>query len=379
MTEESFVRELERRADHAFDGTHGTSITFEAVRSKAHGIRRRRRAAAAGAVAAAVAVAILVPTALGGGSDRSQGPEPAPQPSTASGASVLHGGALTLPDGTAVWLDVDDLDRQAVGVLTDGRIAVVLNQPNRLRVFAPDGTPAAQLPIGDTLIRMSPDDDAVAWMAGDGSVMVLSSGVPDPVELGTVELQAPASVSIDAVVDAEHVLVGDGHTTTMEVTPEGVRPLTTSEPLRITDVSPDGNLWAVRYDDESDPQFGCVGLYDPHAGQMVARNCDTALLMFAPDGQHLTGALGDGGTWASVEVFDLDLSQVASFVPTDGQVIKDWAWAGDDRLFATTVAFDPGRNQLLQVPISDPSSAETIGSPVMAENAETVTEFLLSE
>lgn len=323
MTEESFLQELERRADQAFGGAHGAPLTFEAVRAKAHGIRRRRRAAAAGAVAAAVAVAILVPFALGGtDSPGSEGVDPATTTTTGHGA-VLHDRTLTLPDGSTVPVDVDNPRIQQIGVLTDGRILVPTSQPNRLRVFDPDGTPAAELSIGASLIRMSPDNDAVAWMEGDGSVMVLSSGAPDPVELGTVEVQDPFYPMIDAVIDAEHVLVGDGNTTTTEVTPAGARPLTTGEPLRVTDVSPDGALWAVQYADDADAQFGCVGLYEPDAGQMVGRNCESSGLRFSPDGEHLLGLRGDNGMFGDATVFDRDLGVVGRWKSEGrGDVLK---------------------------------------------------------
>lgn len=380
MTEESFVRELERRADHAFDGTHAAPLTFEAVRSKAHGIRRRRRAAAAGAIAAAVAVAIIVPAALGGG-DRpgSEGIDPAT--ATTGHGAVLHDGTLTLPEGTTVPLDVDlDPERlQQIGVLSDGRILVPTSQPNRLRVFDPDGTPAAELSIGTTLVRMSPDNDAAAWMEGDGSVMVLASGSPDPVELGVVEAQDPYYPMIDAVVDADHVLVGDGNTTTTQVTPEGVRPLTTSEPVRVTDVSPGGELWAVQYADDADPQFGCVGLYEPDAARMVARNCETSGLRFSPDGRHLLGARGDNGMLSDATVFDRDLEVVGRWESQGrGDVLKAAGWVDDGHLLAVETNWKDSSWALVRVDLTW-SEREILDSVESGGNPEIMNEFPLSD
>ena len=50
----------------------------------------------------------------------------------------------------------------------------------------------------------------------------------------------------------------------------------TGKELRVTDVSPDGGLWAVTPVPDVDHQFGCSGLYDPEADRLVARNCNTS-------------------------------------------------------------------------------------------------------
>ncbi len=57
MSEETFVRELERRAEDVQPRHFG----FEDVRTTAHRIRRRRRLAASGAAAAVVAAVLLLP------------------------------------------------------------------------------------------------------------------------------------------------------------------------------------------------------------------------------------------------------------------------------------------------------------------------------
>ena len=71
MSEETFVRELERRADDV----QPRHLGFEDVRASAYRIRRRRRIAASRrGAAAAVAAAVLLPTALLGGSPSSDRP-----------------------------------------------------------------------------------------------------------------------------------------------------------------------------------------------------------------------------------------------------------------------------------------------------------------
>ena len=145
MTEETFVRELERRADHV----HGAPFSFDDVRGKARSIQRRRRTAVAGAAAAVVAAAIVLPMALTGGSEGTS-PEPAPSPPTSTpttppstpgtpGAPVLHDGVLTLADGSTVPVDVGNAEVNQLGVLTDGRIVVASSKPYGVRVYAADG------------------------------------------------------------------------------------------------------------------------------------------------------------------------------------------------------------------------------------------------
>jgi hypothetical protein len=380
MTEETFARELERRADQALGGLHGAPLTFEDVRTRARGIRRRRRAAAAGAVAALVAVAIVVPATLTGGSDRSQGPDPAPPAPTAPGASVLHDGAVTRPDGSTVPVDVSNANVTDFGVLTDGRVVVALQRPYAVRVFAADGRLQATYPVQANVITMSADDSVAAWVDEDYRTAVLRSGVAEPATMdGPPSPGGESPGSIDAVLDAEHLLVGDFNTTTGVLTPEGVTDLTTSEPLRVSDVSPDGGLWAVQLPRPgADPQFGCSGLYDPATEELVAENCDTSLLEFSPDGRHLTGARGDNAMWGSVEVFDVGLREVGR-IELEGQVVKDWGWADAEHVLATVAALHGSPQGTLVRVAADGTAPETVAGPVEGPNAESPPEFILSE
>lgn len=380
MTEEIFIRELERRAEREYGGVHGAPLTFDDVRGTAHGIRRRRRAAAAGAVAAVVAAAILVPTVLTGGSPRSQGPDPAPAPATAPGASVLHNGVVTRPDGGTVPVEVANQNVTNYGVLTDGRVVVAGQRPFAVRVYAADGTLDRQYDVQTNVITMSPGDDAVAWVGADFRIRVLASGEPEPTILAGVPMPGESPDSIDAVLDAEHLLVGDWNTTTGEVTADGgYREITTSEPLRVSDVSPEGDLWAVQYADDADPQFGCAGLYDPETAAMVARSCEAANLRFSPDGQHLLSLRGDNNMFGEGTILDLDLQPVGSFASAGkGDVISRAAWADATHLLVARTDWTASTWSLARVGLGwdDP---EVVVPERPGDNPELVAEFILSE
>jgi hypothetical protein len=402
MTEETFVRELERRADHV----HGAPLSFADVRAKARSIQRRRRTAAAGAVAAVVAAAIVVPTMLAGGPGRTS-PDPAPPsptitpttpPTTPSpappspapgtpGASVLHDGILTLPDGATVTLDVDTADVQQLGVLTDGRIVVAGTRPYGVQVYGPDGRLESQHEVASNAITMSADDTLVTWIDETFRVVVLESGVAVPTTFDSgIPMPGESAGSLDAVLGSDcaaggcTVLGGDYSTTTTEVTLTGNRDLETSEPLQVAAVSPHGEQWAVTFPADEGEQFGCSGLYDPAAGDVVARSCDTTLWSYSPDGAHLTGARGDNRMWGSVEVLDEDLDVVLSYAPDAGQVVKDWGWADAEHLLVVVVGLE-GNNpdwSLLRVPI-DGGEPEVVEGPVPGPNAEMPPVFLVSD
>ncbi len=292
---------------------------------------------------------------------------------------MLHDGVLTLPDGGTVDLDVDNADVSQLGVLSDGRIVLAMMEPYGVRVYAPDGTLQQEHDVASNAITMSADDDAVAWLEGEGSVQVLASGAAEPVELGTVEVDPLTGAMIDAVVDAGHVLVGNGNTTTTEVTADGVSELTTSEPLRVTDVSPDGDLWAVQYADDADPQFGCVGLYDPDAAEMVARSCETAGLRFAPDGEHLLGMREDNNMSSDATILDLDLRQVGGCVSEgQGDVIHRSAWADSDHVLVAETNWETSKWALTEVDLAW-ADREVLDGPAQGRNPEIVAEYLLSE
>lgn len=375
MTDETQLsRELSRRAQDV----HGSTLTLEDVRGRARRIRRNRGATVAGSIAAVVALVVLVPTVLTGGSGpESDGVDPAPQPP--GHTAVLHDGTLTLPDGGTVDLDVDNADVNQVGLLTDGRIVLAMMQPSEIRVYAPDGTLDDKYGNVTNAIAMSPGDDAAVWLDADGGVQVLESGQEEPTVLGTVEVDPLTGTTVDAVVDAGHVLTGDGNTTTTEVTADGVSPLATSEPLRVTDVSPKGDLWAVQYADDADPQFGCQGLYDPAAADMVARNCETAGLRFSPDGQHLLGMLGDGGTFGVASVLDLDLQPVGGWASEgQGNAIDATAWADAEHILVSETNWKTSTWTLVEVDLTW-TEREVLDGPAKGLAPELYSEYLLSD
>jgi hypothetical protein len=368
--ETTFATELTRRAEDV----HGVPLTFEDVRSRAIGIRRRRRAAAAAAVAAVVAAAIVLPMALTGGTHRSA---PDPAPPVPGHVAVLHDGRVTLPDTRTVDVGVDNADVSQLGVLTDGRIVLAMLKPYAVRVYEPDGTLEHQYPVQSNTITMSPRDDAVAWVAKDYTVRVLETGAPEPRQLPGIPMGGEAVGSIDAVLDAGHLLVGDFTTTTDRLTADGAQPLSTSEPFRVTDVSPDGALWAVQYAADSDPQYGCSGLYDPDRERMVARSCKTSGLRFSPDSQHLIGMRGDNNMYGEVDVFDLGLQRVGRYSP-DPRVVSRAAWSDSEHLLATVADIDTDPWSLVRVGL-DGTDPEVVEGPVRGRNPEILVEYLLSD
>lgn len=368
MSQETFERELARRAD----AVHGAPLSFDDVRGKARSIRRRRRAAVASGVAAAVALVVIVPSVLAGGPDKgSRAPEPAPP--VPGHTAVLHDGTVTLADGTEVDLGVDNERVSQMGVLTDGRIVLGMNQPLGVRVYDGDGSRHVDYPAAYGAITMSPRDDVVAWVGRDLTVSVLAAGGAEPSSLpGKVE------GSIDAVLDAEHLLVGDSPTTWGELTPDGVTDLGTSEPLRVTDVNADGSLWAVQYADDANAQYGCAGLYDPERDTMVARTCETAGLRFSPDGEHLLGAYAENNMAGDLTVVDLDLEPVSTFDPEgDGAAVSRAAWADSEHLLASVTNWRTSSWTLEEVALDGTSGA--VAGPADGGNPETMAEYVLSE
>ncbi|WP_395659331.1 hypothetical protein [Nocardioides sp.] len=380
MTEETFVRELERRADHV----HGAPLSFDDVRGTAHRIRRRRRAATAAVAAAAVALVVVVPTLLVGGHEK-RGLEPAPSP-VSPGASVLHDGVVTLSGGGSVPVDLDNEDVVQLGVLTDGRIVVATQRPYAVSVYAADGSLDRRYPVETNTFTMSAADDAVAWVADDFTVRVLTSGQPEPTTLPGIPMPGEAAGSIDAVLDPEHLLVGDHTTTTDELTPDGtrdlgLRDLPLDEQFRVVDVSPDGKLWAVSFLPGENDQYGCSGLYDPEARLVVARSCDVHATRFAPDGEHLLSAVYENNMTGDETVVDLHLEPVFTSRLT-GSVVSRVGWADADHLLVAMADLDGQDWQLVReraVPPLGDGDPEVLDGPAPGGNPETTAEYVLSE
>ena len=377
---EALGRELHRRVDGLYDAP----LTLDDVRGRAHGIRRRRRATAAAAVAAAVAVVAAVPAVLSGSLDRADGPQPAPPaPTQSAHTAVLHDGTVTLPDGRTVDIGLDNADVSQLGVLTDGRILATPMRSNAIQLFSADGSPEATYRVTYNALTMSSDDQLAAWVDRDGQVQVLESGSAEPVALARVPMPGEAVPTIDAVTgsDCAHggcrVLAGDGTSTFGATTSDRAEDVLTGKELRVTDVSPDGGLWAVDTVPDVDHQFGCSGLYDPEADRLVARNCNTSKLTFAPDGRHLLGARGDGNMYGEVTVLDDHLQVVGTYAAKD-QAISRFAWADESHLLAATVTVEGSQWSLVRVGL-DGGDPEVVAGPVAGRNPEMIAEYLLSE
>ncbi len=379
LTEE-LGRELHRRVDARYDAP----LTLDDVRGRARGIRRRRRVAAAASIAAAVAIAVVVPTVLLGGigSNRSDVPQPAPAPAPGRGASVLYDGVVTLPAGDTVSVDVANADVSQFGVLTDGRVVVANQAEQSVQVFAPDGSLAATYPVDLLAVTLSSTDELAAWTEGS-RVQVLETGSTEPVPLAHMPKSAGTIPMVDAVT-GDHcaeggcrAILSDGTTTTAEVSVDGVRELATSEPLRVTDVSPDGETWAVSFPPAEDGQYGCGGLYDPATDQVTARSCDASGLEFSPDGRHLLSGVYENNMAGEVTVLDRDL-EVVSRVSPSPQVVSRAAWADDTHVLAALVGLEDNRWSLVRVPL-DGGDPETVAGPVRGGNPEMLSEYLPSE
>jgi len=370
--------ELRARADHLY----GTPITFDAVRGQAHRIRRRRRVAAAGAIAAAVAVVAAVPAVLSGSLDRADGPQPAPSPAQSAHTATLHGGTVTLADGGTVHIGVADEDVTQLGVLTDGRMLVADQAKQAIEVFTPDGSMTATYPSDPLLVTMSSTDHLAAWL--DGSrVHVLESGVAEPVALAHMSEVAGTVPMVDAVT-GDHcadggcqAILSDGTRTTGEVSTDGVSEVPTSEPLRVTDVSPDGKTWAVAFLPGENEQYGCGGLYDPVAHQVLARSCSTNALQFAPDGRHLLSGFFENGSISRVTVVDRDL-RVVRQLDTGKQLATQLAWADDSHVLMV-LADLAGTHWTVERVAVDGGDPETIAGPIPGGNPEMMSEYKLSE
>lgn len=377
-TQDELTRALHDQADRI----GGHPIGLDDVRGRARGIRRRRWAATAAVTAVVLAVALPVGVGAWRALDRTD-PPVAPSPAPSHGAAILHDRVVTLPDGDLVRVDVDSSDVSEFGVLTDGRIVMANSDRMAIQVFSSYGTLEVQYPVETTALTMGPTDETAAWIDGDDVVQVLESGTADPVTLGALRPSRFTPFGVDAVVGDDcasgqcRVLAGDGTTTSREITIDGVQDLGTAEPLRVTDVSPDGALWAVTFPPKGGEQYGCVGLYDPEAEQVTARNCQTSNLMFSPDGEHLLGGRYENNMAGEVTMLDLDLRTVGSYTPSP-RVISRAAWADSTHVVSAVAGLQDNQWSLVRTGI-DGGEPEVIDGPVAGDNPEIGTEYLPSQ
>lgn len=384
---------LRERADHL--GGDAAPLTLDGVRRRATSIRRRRRAATgAGVLAAAVAVvAVGVGTA---GLWRDPMPVQPVAPSGAPADSWLLDGVVTRPDGSTVTVPFGETDLSEApettgsvtyGVLTDGRVVGSVFDPdttsNTVVVVAPDGTVESEHPSGFGVVRMGPGDRTAAWIGADGRARVLESGDAEPVELSRVPDARNSTVQgvlgSDCVDGGCRVLAGqyaNGASRVVDAT--GVRQLDLPEQMRVTDISPDGALWAVDLVASNDPQFGCAALYDPALGEVVARNCETSSLEFSPDGEHLLGGRGDNAVLNQALVLDRDLETVATFEPQRGEALSGAGWADADHVWLVRAGFEGTDWRLERVAI-DGGDVQQVEGPVRGQLPEIGPTIQLSE
>lgn len=367
-------------------GVRGAPLTLDGVRRRATSIRRRRRAGAGAGVlaAAAVVAAVAVPTA-----DlwRDSAPTPPAESPGAPADSWLHDGVVTRPDGSTVAVPFDTTDASTFGVLTDGRVVGAVFKPDgsaRMVVVREDGTVDAEYPAEISVLTMGQGDRTVAWVGSDLRVRVLESGTREPVTMASLPKPHHAFM-VDAVLGSDcadrgcRVLAGDFATTTVVITgPEPATPLDTPEPFRVTDVSPDGSLWAVDLKPGRNEQDGCAAIYDPAQGEILARSCETSRLEFSPDGQHVMGARGDNNMWSEVMVLDLDLQEVASYVPGKQEALSRAGWADASHLYLVRGSWDGADWRLERVAIGG-GDVETLDGPQDGPNPEMSSAFELSD
>ena len=154
---------------------------------------------------------------------------------------------------------------------------------------------------------------------------------------------------------------------------DGARDLGADEELRILDVSPDEETWAVSFPPGPDGQYGCVGLYDVAGATVTAVSCKTSGLQFSPDGEHLVGAFYENNMASAVTVLDRDLEPVLAYRPKP-RVVSRVTWDGPTHLLAGVVDLDDSSWSLERVDIGD-GSTTTLDGPAPGSNPEIVADY----
>ncbi|MDO9455640.1 WD40 repeat domain-containing protein [Nocardioides sp.] len=245
---------------------------------------------------------------------------------------------MTRLDGSTV--DVGPVGRLLV-VLPDGRTVMdVLSR--RIDVYDVAGTRRASYQRSPkTVVEVTSDRTAVAWIGADRHLRVLGTGAAEPVRLAAPpEVRGFVSISC-AVPQADCAATTyDLHSRVVRrVSATGVEPVTSlpRTVTGITDVSPDGTTLAATMRDAEGP-FGCLVLYDLRRGAVTERNCRTDSLRFAPDGRHLLRAryAPTNGSQA-IDVYDRRLEQVTSLTLPAHLTIEQVAWTDDDSILVELV------------------------------------------
>ena len=387
MNDEQLLAELGAELDRRADRLPPGRLTLADVQARAGAVRRRRRTTAALAVAAATA-AVLVPVGLAGvlGADRADDPATS---WASTGDSVLTGRTLIRPDRTTVTLPVSAEEVTELGVLSDGRVLAM--GADAVTVMEPDGSVAAEYPVSVNDLTMGQGHDTAAWLDDEGTPQVLEAGQDRPVAFLAVGFTSvpggTAGTRVDAVLGTGcadggcEVLAGpdDRSVTTTRLGLDRPSFVGGGHRMEVTDVSPDGRLWAGVLEPGPDEQFGCAVLYDPAADRVTARSCDTSDLEFSPDGAHVLGWRGDNNMVGEATAFDLDLREVRSVVPAPQEALSDVGWADSGGLLVVRTSYDGQDWRLSRLPLEGPAEEELLAGPVAGPNPELGTAYLLSE
>lgn len=346
MTEETFVRELERRADDV----HGVPLSLETVRGRARQIRRRRRTAAAVGVAAAVA-AIATPVALMSGNDGSRSPEPAPSPTRAvdpdqNGLPTLQSGVIIYQDGPRIPLQGDlRTTAQSFAVLGTDRFVVVSAgaDGDREGALVDDaGAVVARFPLYSG-ITTGPGGSSVAWVEPDRSLHLLIAGSDDdrtipvagvrPTETTAIQGDCAQSCTI-----AVRSAAGGDLGSTVLISPDGTVTDGPAAVPAIADISADGSLVAGSDGIADDDIHVCGGVYDVTAGNYAWRGCEDNVYDFSPDGALVATTFSEGLGPTSIAIRDARSGDELQRIGDPGDWIPSFAWEDSTHLLAVVVA-----------------------------------------
>lgn len=339
---------------------HGLGFGPDAVKGRAHEIRRRRRIVVGVAAAAAIAVAVPIAVAAGGALRTQQEIDPAPSPDPPRVVSAT----LTLdglergdppaveyfsPDGVVLpseGLRPLSMSYQALvpnpGV--DGWVAVgPLTEITYLdRAFRPSGVSPAVYGLVTT-----PDRAWVAWVAeeSDARVLVLRSTTDAEAGMTWDLSDRPDATQVGFVAEGRVVFQTGEFDEPKEVfiaEPDGS---TTQLPGHVEAVSANPTTGLIAVQTTPGPEgSGCYGVVDPDAGsEPLWETCQHLLGDFSPDGRLVMGGLnyqpGVSGI-TSLEVLDARTGAVvAQFRRPEGSrlALSQPVWETPDSVVAVAL------------------------------------------
>lgn len=309
---------LRQRADTVQD----TSLTFDAVRGRARGIRRRRMATATVSAVAAVALAIGGPVLLlGGGEDRSAPPPTATRTATSPEVAidldalpegeparvpVAVDGQVRFPDGTE-FADTRDTIGDLVEAYPygDGYLASVEMGDGTLFNLDAAGVPVGDAVRGSHSIAYRPGSAELAWVTSDaqGGNAELHVGAN-----GTERWSVPLDVApyLDSEITSaspvgfigDRVLVNAGSVDArlLLVSEDG----TTEVPDVTAQASDDVHDVVVATTNSNGTTLFCEGVVSVVSGEALWDTCDYDLESFSPDGARVFAVSEETGTGGHV-------------------------------------------------------------------------------